>query len=308
MRLAYLFAFRNSDRTVSFEESVVDTELETLATVSDIDNDIYDRLAHHWWDPTKAFSAGLHAMTRLRAPVFLNYFETVQGSLDKRQQLCIVDVGCGGGILAEALVCEAKKRGCCEVSLIGVDLAAGAVRAAHEHAQETFGPSSVAENGRSDEGVSINYRVGNATRLSSAVAEHSADMLVIADVLEHVLDLPSVMREISRVLKPGGVLVFDTVNRTSLSYIIAILLAQEVPFLSLLPSHTHDWALFLRPDELKQLCEANRLQLKFIEGFRPSLDASLLRGLLFRSSLHRMSFTTSPDPSVQYLGYAVKSL
>jgi hypothetical protein len=71
VRLAYLFAFRNSDRTVSFEESVVDTELETLATVSDIDNDIYDRLAHHWWDPTKAFSAGLHAMTRLRAPVFL---------------------------------------------------------------------------------------------------------------------------------------------------------------------------------------------------------------------------------------------
>lgn len=323
-RFVYLWNFRNEDRSKSFRAVPLSGPCQgqsegesNVAMGSDIDNDIYDRLAHHWWDPEKPFSAGLHALTRMRAPYFM---DCIEGNLKRKGRthmwkdeeiLHVVDVGCGGGILAEGLANEALERGHQFVHVTGVDLAAGAIRVAKEHAAERFGDAAVKEgsDGAWATGnalVKFDYLVGDATALSDVVKENTADVVVIADVLEHVLDLPAVLREISKVLKPGGLLLFDTVNRTFSSYVVAIILAQEIPFLSLLPSHTHDWALFLRPNELNELCERNDIQLLQLDGFRPQIDAKLVKGLFNRRLLHHMDFCLTSDLSVQYIGCAVK--
>mmetsp|Transcript_16877 Transcript_16877/g.65912 ORF Transcript_16877/g.65912 Transcript_16877/m.65912 type:complete len:340 (-) Transcript_16877:85-1104(-) len=317
VRFLYLWNFRNEDRSRPFRSSSSLSPTHVQMD-SDIDNDIYDRLAHHWWDEKKPFSSGLHALTRMRAPYFMDCIEGNLKSKGSRTHkwkdeeiLHVVDVGCGGGILSEGLAEEALERGHQFVHVTGVDLAAGAIRVAREHAAEHFGIDAVEEgsDGAWATGnalVKFDYKVGDATALTDVVEEGSADVVVIADVLEHVLDLPAVMREISKVLKPGGLLLFDTVNRTLSSYLVAIVLAQEIPFVSLLPSHTHDWALFLRPNELDTLCESNDIHLLQLDGFRPSINLNLIKGIFNRSLLHKMDFALVQDLSVQYIGCAVK--
>lgn len=306
-RFFYLYFFNNPNRAHTTSEEDRKKQQEIVSKIwNTIDNDMYDRQFNEWWDPTKPFSSGLHSMTRLRGPYYISKAskELQWTNKEKTQKtLQIVDVGCGGGILSESLVhCAIKDQNYEKVKLIGIDLAPGAIKVAQEHSENLL--KELNEN----YDVSMEYVVGNACILLDNISPNSTDIVVVADVLEHVLDLPIVIENVSKILKPGGIFVFDTVNRSFFSYFIAIFLAQELPFgLSILPSHTHQWGLFVKPDELHSLCKFNHLHIKEMHGFRPLFNFALLKGILNKSKFHEASFTLTNNLDVQYIGFAVKN-
>jgi len=308
-RFSYLWMYCNPDRSQSLSDVEKKKQQDLVAKMwKGVDNEMYHKNSNEWWDLTSPFSSGLHAMTKMRAPYFLEHatkslnWSTKQ---KKEQDLNILDVGCGGGILAEALVRSAidthqyKK-----VKLQGIDLAEGAIKVAQEHSKQFC---ASLPNGTGDCDVTFEYKQADACSLCDVIPESSIDVVVAADVLEHVLDAEGVVNNVSRVLKPGGVFVFDTINRTLASYITSIFLAQELPFgLSVLPSHTHEWGMFIKPTELQSLCEANQMKIFALNGFRPSLDSNLLRAILNRSKFHQTNFVETNNLSSQYIGCAQK--
>ena len=180
----------------------------------------FSALADRWWDPTTEFKP-LHDINPLR----LDYIDARVGGLDGKR---VVDVGCGGGILAEALA----RRG---AHVTGLDLSEKALGVARLHARET--------------GVDIDYRYESA----EAFAEHEAgafDVVCCMEMLEHVPAPAETVAACARMLKPGGVAIFSTLNRNAKSYLFAIIGAEYV--LRMLPRGTHDYARFIRPSELSR--------------------------------------------------------
>eukprot|EP00324_Dicrateria_rotunda_P005024 CAMPEP_0206163344 /NCGR_PEP_ID=MMETSP1474-20131121/11356_1 /ASSEMBLY_ACC=CAM_ASM_001110 /TAXON_ID=97495 /ORGANISM="Imantonia sp., Strain RCC918" /LENGTH=328 /DNA_ID=CAMNT_0053565825 /DNA_START=1 /DNA_END=987 /DNA_ORIENTATION=- len=306
-RYSYLYFCNNPDRTQTLTEEHKQKQQELIEKIwKTVDNSFYDSQSHEWWDKTASFSSGLHAMTKLRASYFIGRSnDALSWSMDDKsnKEIHIVDVGCGGGVLAEGMVrCAAREYGYKRITLTGIDLAKGAIQVAQEHSESL-------KKELLNEGVHVtfNYIVGDACTLSNYVDSQSADIVVAADVLEHVLDAPTVVQHISNILKPNGTFLFDTINRTFFSYVTSIFLAQELPFgLSLLPSHTHQWGLFITPKEVDEICKSSGLCLKEIKGFRPQLGLSTLKGILSRSELHKVDFTLTNNTQAQYIGIAQK--
>ncbi len=175
-------------------------------------------LAARWWDP-HGECAPLHAINPLR----LAWIEARAGGLGGRR---VIDVGCGGGILAESMA----RRG---AEVTGIDLAAAAIEAARAHAGDT--------------GVAVDYRVQSA---EAAAAEHGAafDVVTCMEMLEHVPDPAAVVHACAALAKPGGTVVFATINRNPKAWLFAIVGAEYV--LGLLPRGTHEYARLIRPSEL----------------------------------------------------------
>jgi 2-polyprenyl-6-hydroxyphenyl methylase/3-demethylubiquinone-9 3-methyltransferase len=243
-----------------------------------IDNEYYGDVGDAWWD-LRGPLRGLHEMNPARAGYVDQAIMTALGT-PARPQTTVLDVGCGGGILSE----ELARRG---YRVTGIDAAQGAIAAARRHA--------------SAGGLTIDYRVGSAYEL--AVADASVDCVVASDVLEHLHDLPRALGEIARVLRPGGVFAFDTINRTVKSYLVMILLGERL--IRLVRPGTHNWRMFIRPDELTELLASQGMAVRDTTGLvmanpPPKAAVSLLRrGLLG-------GFATGSDLSASYLGYAVK--
>jgi 2-polyprenyl-6-hydroxyphenyl methylase/3-demethylubiquinone-9 3-methyltransferase len=243
-----------------------------------IDNEYYGDVGDAWWDPRGPLR-GLHEMNPARAGYVDRAIMRALGE-QPRTQVTVLDVGCGGGILSEELAGRGYK-------VTGIDAAQGAIAAARRHA--------------SGGGLRIDYRVGSAYEL--AVADASVDCVVASDVLEHLHDLPQALGEIARVLRAGGVFAFDTINRTVKSYVVMILLGERV--IRLVRPGTHNWRMFIRPDELAELLASQGMTVQDTTGLvmahpPPVAAVSLLRrGLLG-------GFTTGRDLSASYLGYAVK--
>jgi 2-polyprenyl-6-hydroxyphenyl methylase / 3-demethylubiquinone-9 3-methyltransferase len=244
-----------------------------------IDNDYYGSVGDEWWNPRGPLR-GLHEMNPARAGYVDRVLTDGLGTTD-RPGIRLLDVGCGGGILTE----ELARRG---YRVTGIDLAEGAVAAARRHAAGS--------------GLTVDYQVGSAYQLDFADA--SADGVVASDVLEHLHDLPRAIAEIARVLRPGGVFAFDTINRTVMSYLVMILLGERV--IRLVRPGTHNWRMFIRPAELTAVAARHGLHMRGTAGLvmakpLPKVAVSLLRhGLLG-------GFTTGTDHSASYLGYAVKA-
>lgn len=243
-----------------------------------IDNTFYDDLGDLWWDREGQMS-GLHEMTPVRVEYFHQIFIRSWGT-ENPQSRRLIDVGCGGGILTEAL----SRRG---YQITGLDISRGALRAGKRHA--------------SAHRVKVEYAGGSAYRLGAKT--ESVDGVVASDLFEHLHDFPGAVSEMARVLKTGGVLAFDTVNRTWLSLLGAIWVVQK--WLELMPPHTHDWKMFITPGELKAVFSRFGLEVREIQGLSPAVHFLRLPFYLWK---HRKfgPYKLSADLRISYIGYAVK--
>jgi 2-polyprenyl-6-hydroxyphenyl methylase/3-demethylubiquinone-9 3-methyltransferase len=254
-----------------------------------VDNLLYDRLAAGWWDD-RGF---LHAMAALN-PARFGYMRRVL--FDELHLtpagLQVLDVGCGGGLLAE----EFARLGC---AVTGVDPSQESLAAARAHA--------------AGQGLAVEYRSGRGEELPFPADRF--DVVYCCDVLEHVDDLRQVIAESARVLRAGGVYLFDTINRTPQSWLVVIQLLQQWPWTSLLPPRLHDWTMFIRPAELGLLLEQHGLLMGGLTGLKPRANPlSVLRTLWrrkrgrlsYREAMERMDLGESPDTSISYIGYARK--
>jgi 2-polyprenyl-6-hydroxyphenyl methylase / 3-demethylubiquinone-9 3-methyltransferase len=179
---------------------------------------IYDRVADRWWSDDIRWVRTLKNLV----PGRLSWMDRQIDWAGK----AVLDLGCAGGFMAEALV----DRG---ATVTGIDPAQGAIAAARAHADQS--------------GRVIAYDVGVGEALP--YAEAAFDAVVCVDVLEHVKDLPRVLAEVARVLRPGGLFLFDTINRNPLTRLVTITIAEDI--LRLLPRGTHDPAMFIKPCELR---------------------------------------------------------
>lgn len=193
----------------------------------------FSELAHRWWDPSSEFRP-LHEINPLR----VGWIDEMAGIAGKRA----VDVGCGGGILAEALA----RRG---AQVKGIDLADKPLKVAQLHLAESK--------------LAIDYEKISAEDLA-AREPASYDIVACLEVLEHVPDPASTVRACAALARPGGKLFFATLNRNPKSYLFAIVGAEYV--LRLLPRGTHDYARFVRPSELSHFCRDAGLEPKALIG------------------------------------------
>ena len=253
-----------------------------------IDNQIYDRLGDGWWDESNPLNALNGSFTPGRFRYFRGVLETL--GLDPAG-LRAVDIGCGGGFLAE----EFAGLGC---RVVGLDPSEVSVRTARGHASE----------------LSIAYAVAAGERLP--LADESVDIAYCCDVLEHVSDLDGVVEETARVLKPGGLYLFDTINRTRLSKLLVIKLLQDWRLTRVVDTELHSWALFITPVELEECLRRHELRLGEVTGLGPRANkVSLLwnftrarRGRISFGRLSRLMDAGQVDSTaVSYLGYAIKT-
>lgn len=197
---------------------------------------IYDRVADRWWSDDIRWVRTLKNLV----PGRLAWFDRKIDWAGKT----VLDLGCAGGFMAEALA----QRG---ADVTGIDPAAGAIEAARAHAREG--------------GMRISYDVGMGEALPYDSA--SFDAVVCVDVLEHVADLDKVLSEVERTFHPGGMFLFDTINRNPLARLATITIAEDV--LGLLPPGTHDPAMFIKPLELRAALQGAGLVPGPITGLGP---------------------------------------
>ena len=191
-------------------------------------------MASRWWDPAGEM-APLHHIN----PARTQYIDKVCGGLAGQK---VIDVGCGGGLLSEALA----RRG---AEVTGIDLAEASIAVAREHAGAS--------------GLAIDYRCV-ATEAMAQRAPKSYDVVCCLEMLEHVPDPEAIIKACADLLRPGGLAVFSTLNRSPRAFALAIVAAEHV--LGLIPKGTHQFAQFIRPSELSRAVMASGLQLMEMKG------------------------------------------
>ncbi|MBU6467887.1 MAG: bifunctional 2-polyprenyl-6-hydroxyphenol methylase/3-demethylubiquinol 3-O-methyltransferase UbiG [Betaproteobacteria bacterium] len=189
----------------------------------------FSALAHRWWDPNSEFKP-LHAINPLR----LNWINSLASLSNKK----VLDVGCGGGILAESMA----QRG---AQVTGIDLAEKSLSVATLHGLES--------------GVKVDYQMISAESLAES-APQSFDVVTCMEMLEHVPDPKSTVHACSKLVKSGGHVFFSTINRNPKSYLFAILGAEYI--LKLLPKGTHDYEKFIKPSELASFAREAGLEVR----------------------------------------------
>ena len=193
----------------------------------------FSALAHRWWDPESEFRP-LHQINPLR----LDWIDRLAPLAGKSA----LDVGCGGGILAEAMA----RRG---ARVKGIDLSGKALKVAQLHSLETR--------------IAVDYEEVSAEDLALR-SPSSFDVVTCMELLEHVPDPGSTVRACARHVRPGGRVFFSTINRNLKSYLFAVIGAEYV--LKLLPRGTHDYAKFIKPSELARHCRDAGLSVREIIG------------------------------------------
>jgi 2-polyprenyl-6-hydroxyphenyl methylase / 3-demethylubiquinone-9 3-methyltransferase len=238
-----------------------------------IDNEYYEGMDELWWDPAGP-AAILHAINRPRVDFYLKALGDVSGRL-------VLDAGCGGGLVARELAAAGAE-------VVGVDRSRGSLGVAR----------------RAVGGAAFRPAQGRLERLP--FADGRFDVVVAADVLEHVPDLPAAVTELARVLAPGGSLVFDTVNRTFWAWFTGVFGLEQV--LRMVPRGTHDWRLFIRPAELDRLLRRAGLVPVELCGLAPQIGPGVVaRGLLTRR-IDVPTFAVGTGRRASYLGHYRKAL
>ncbi|PKM42508.1 MAG: bifunctional 3-demethylubiquinol 3-O-methyltransferase/2-polyprenyl-6-hydroxyphenol methylase [Gammaproteobacteria bacterium HGW-Gammaproteobacteria-1] len=219
----------------------------------------FEALASRWWDPDSEFKP-LHDINPLR----LDY-------IDQRAALAgktVLDVGCGGGILAESMAARGAH-------VTGIDMGEAPLEVAQLHKLES--------------GVEVTYRRTTAEQLATEMPG-SFDVVTCMEMLEHVPDPASVIAACARLVKPGGHVFLSTINRNPKAWLFAIVGAEYL--LRLLPRGTHDFAKFIRPSELEQGIRQGGLVLKELTG-------------MSYNPLTR-SYSLGRDLDVNYMAHCIK--
>lgn len=198
------------------------------STLSTEEIEKFDRLAENWWDPNGKFKTAL-AFNACRVELILeqvaHFYQRDLANMGSLNGLSVLDVGCGGGLICEPFA----QRG---AQVTGIDASAVSIEVAKRHALS--------------QGLRIDYRHCLAESLSEK--QGSFDIVINAEVVEHVPDQATLIRQCASLVKPGGLLFLATLNRTVKSFVVAIVGAEYV--MNYLPRGTHDWRLFVTPQEL----------------------------------------------------------
>ena len=219
----------------------------------------FEAMAEEWWDPTGKFKP-LHNINPLR----LDY---IAAQIDLAHST-VLDVGCGGGLLAEGMAARGA-------TVTGIDRSPKALGVARLHAQQA--------------GIDVTYIENDAETWAASHRDHY-DAVTCLEVLEHVPDVPRTIAACAAMLKPGGRFFFATLNRTPIAYIKAILGAEYI--LGWLPKGTHQYAKFIRPSEMYQALRQAGLETREMKGMSYAV-------------LHDR-FSLDDNLAVNYLGFATK--
>ena len=219
----------------AFSTSRSNQQSPPSANVDAVELEKFAALAHHWWDPESEMFGPLHKMNPMR----LEWIERMSSGISGKRA---VDVGCGGGILTEALAMRGAVA-------LGIDLGEKALGVAKLHQLES--------------GAAVDYRLVSAETLA-AEKPGAFDVVTCMEMLEHVPDPASVVAACAMLAKPGGVVVVSTINRNVKAYALAVVAAEYV--LGLLPKGTHDFAKFLTPAEVASFARHAGLDCEGITG------------------------------------------
>ena len=213
-------------------------------TINQKEIDKFSKLAEEWWDPNGKFKP-LHKFN----PVRLDYIKkSILKKFKKKikdkslNNIKILDIGCGGGLLCEPL----SKLG---ADVIGIDASEKNIKIAKTHARKN--------------NLKINYYCASPENF---LYKQKFDVVLNMEIIEHVENVNVFLKESSKFLKKNGVMFIATLNKTLKSYIFAILGAEYI--LRWLPIGTHDWNMFIKPDKLKQICKNNSLILDEVHGVK----------------------------------------
>ncbi len=255
-----------------------------------INNNIYNLEGDRWWEPD--FSLSL--IRTFINPPRVDYAKKVIDQTVKKEppEVAVLEVGCGGGILLEEIAEMGFKT-------TGIDPAESSVNAAILHSKK--------------KNLNIRYETGRGENLP--YESESFDVVLCCDVLEHVQDLPKVISEISRVMKKGGVFIYDTFNRTLMSNLGVIKILQEWKRWAIMPPGLHVWEMFIRPGEIRTLLKENQLEWKEHRGLKPGVSYIRMLHYLHKRAAGELSYeefgkkfamVETKSLRVIYMGYAVR--
>ncbi|TVQ41172.1 MAG: 3-demethylubiquinone-9 3-O-methyltransferase [Spirochaetaceae bacterium] len=256
-----------------------------------VDNEYYDREASTWWSDTES---PLLIIRNMLNPVRFAYVikRLVEQSFDYRGRR-VLDIGCGGGFLTEQIA----RFG---FDTTGVDPSAPSLVTARSHAKAL--------------NLHIDYQEGVGEAL--LFPDNHFDIVFCLDVLEHVTDFRKIIAEVSRVLVPGGYFFFETVNRTALSYLVAVFLMQTFPLTRVMPRDIHNWKYFIKPAELRRALLAENMSLEDVTGVLPGFNLAHILPSLRKMAAGRISLLglcsicrchESRVKGLCYVGYARKA-
>lgn len=230
----------------------------------------FEAMAEEWWDPNGKFKT-LHKFNPTRIAFIrekiINHFNISADEKKPFKDIKLLDIGCGGGLLSEPMAKLGAK-------VTGLDVVEKNIKTASTHAES--------------QGLNINYVHSTVEDISEK--KDKFDVILNMEVIEHVSDVNLFINSCSKVLSSNGIMVFASLNRTLISYGLAIIGVEYI--LGWLPKGTHDWSKFITPDELKIFFSSNGLKIEEIIGMRynPLFD----------------SWRRSKDLSVNYLGVSSK--
>jgi 2-polyprenyl-6-hydroxyphenyl methylase/3-demethylubiquinone-9 3-methyltransferase len=255
-----------------------------------IDNEMYSRKDFNWWDGDANSIPVLlrYFINPIRFAYFTEILKRQSGGDASGRRL--LDVGCGGGFLCE------------EFARIGFDVTGidpSSLKAAKAHAAQNC--------------LRIDYQKARAEALP--FGDSSFDYVSCCDVLEHVDNVNETIAEIARVLKPGGLFFYDTINRTLLSWLVVIKIAQDWKGTAWEAPNSHEWKRFVKPSELNSIMKANGLAMQKNKGIGPGNSLPVCgkairqraKGEITRYEMAaRMGFEKNDRVAVSYMGFAVK--
>ena len=197
-------------------------------TIDDAEVARFSAIADEWWDERGKF-APLHKLNPVRIGYLrdqlIRHFSLDGASATPLNNLSLVDMGCGGGLISEPMA----RLG---ANVTGVDASPTNIAVADLHAKTS--------------GVAVAYRATTAEQLALEGAQF--DVVLALEIIEHVADIGLFYDALAALVKPGGVLILSTLNRTAKSYAMGILGAERI--LRWLPVGTHSWRKFIKPSEM----------------------------------------------------------